>query len=371
MSLGLLLLLTVVVLLPVGMFLKNRGLFTRATPSPGYIAAARETGVSVCIPARNEEASIGGALDCLCDSTHPNLEVIVLDDHSVDRTRDIAESYGIKVIASAPLPEGWNGKQFACWQLANQATHARLLFIDADVRLKPEAIDLLLGHQMQAQVPLLSGFPRQITASFFERLLIPMMHYILLCYLPIDRMRGSTDPAFSAGCGQLFLALKSNYFECGGHRAIAASRHDGIQLPKAFRRHQFQTDIIDASDLATCRMYADAPSVLRGLLKNADEGIANPRLILVFTTLLFFGSIAPPLLLLISLCSGWSSWIVTYLLGLSAISFLPRLMAARIFHQSWLGAMLHPLSVSAFLAIQWTALIMKQMGIKLAWRGRI
>lgn len=352
------------------MFLRNLGAFTPPTSNDRYLRAARDTGVSVLIPARNEEAGIGAALDSLCESTHPNLEVIVLDDHSEDRTRSVAESFGIKVIASEPLPPGWNGKQFACWQLANQASHPRLLFLDADVRLHPTAIEQLLAHQMQSRVSLLSGFPRQITGSWMEQLMIPMMHYLLLCYLPFDRMRASTSPAFGAGCGQLFLANKKDYFACDGHRAIAQSRHDGLQLPKAFRRHGLTTDIVDATSIASCRMYEDARGVVNGLLKNADEGIANNRLIFVFSTLLTCGVLMPILLFIYGMYKGWGTWAMGILLLLIGISYLPRWIAAHKFQQSWFGAICHPFSVITFLTIQWVAFGMRSLGIRSQWRGR-
>lgn len=370
MAIALLLFTLLFTLLPVAMFLKNRGLFHRATINERYIAAARDTWVSVCIPARNEEESIAQALDCLCESTHPKLEVLVLDDHSEDRTRYIAESFGIKVLVSEPLPDGWNGKQFACWQLANHATHSRLIFMDADVRLSPDAIERLVAEQLVSQVSLLSGFPRQVTGTLWEKILIPMMHYLLLCYLPIDRMRSSSSPAFSAGCGQLFVTTKKDYMLCGGHQSIASSRHDGIQLPKAYRRKGLKTDIIDASDLATCRMYRSARSVLNGLLKNADEGIANPRLIFLFTVLLGMGNIAPWVLLCIGLMYGWSPWITVPALLLGLLSYLPRLLAAQQFRQSSLGVVLHPISIVVFLALQWVAFTLKILGRQVLWRGR-
>ena len=124
-----------------------------------------------------------------------------------------------------------------------------------------------------------------------------MMHYVLLGYLPIERMRSTVDPGFAAGCGQLFLAKKQEYLQSDGHRAIASSRHDGIKLPRNFRNHGFKTDLFDASDIAKCRMYQSLSQVHRGLLKNATEGIANPKLILPFSILLLGGATIPPLLL--------------------------------------------------------------------------
>ncbi len=119
---------------------------------------------------------------------------------------EIAESDSrVRYVPGAVLPSGWNGKQYACKQLADAASHERLLFLDADVRLQPEALATLLAHQDATDVALLSAFPHQETGTVLEKLIIPMMHFILLGFLPLARMRASTHPAYAAGCGQLFL----------------------------------------------------------------------------------------------------------------------------------------------------------------------
>ena len=362
-------------LLPVGLFLKNRVLFARACRDPNYIQAAKKFAVSVLIPARNEEGSIDNAIDSILRSSHPKFELLVLDDHSEDKTASIVQAFAnrdnrVKLVESAPLPEGWNGKQHGCWQLANQARHDYLLFLDADVRLTTDAVTRCVAEQLLRDAPLVSGFPLQETESFFEKLVIPLMHYVLLCYLPLEQMRKSLGIGLAAGCGQLFLAKREEYFQSGGHRAIQSSRHDGIKLPRAFRTAGLKTDIFDASDIARVRMYTNAKQVVRGLLKNATEGIANVRLIIPFTLLLVFGSILPVLTLL-SLSFSRAGTIAWWLfLACAMLSMVPRLVAAKQFQQSSLGAVLHPLGVLIFVILQWTALLRSCLGLTTTWRGR-
>lgn len=372
---GLIVLAAILCLLPVAMFLKNIKLFGRANREPLRLQEMRSKPISICIPARNEAKSIGSALASLLASQHDNYEVLVLDDHSDDDTRLIVEDWmkkadRVKLLQSPPLPDGWNGKQHACWQLANAAQHNFLLFLDADVRLSSDALTRILAEQSVRDVSLLSGFPRQETGTFSEKLLIPMMHYVLLCYLPIDRMRSSTDPGFAAGCGQLFLAKKSDYFACGGHADIRGSRHDGIKLPRTFRKSGLSTDLFDAADLATCRMYETFGQVQRGLLKNATEGIANARLIGPFTILLLGGTVLPIVLFAMGLLNAWSPLLLLFLGLLSALSWIPRFIAASAFQQSALGAVCHPIAIVWFVFLQWIALIRQILGLKTRWRGR-
>lgn len=371
-------------LLPLALFVKNLQDFQRACSDPAILERASQIPVSVLIPARNEESSIGTALDRLIESTHRRFEVLVLDDASEDATAQIVASkserfQAIALHRSKGLAPGWNGKQNACWQLAQLAQYDRLLFLDADVRLSPEALVRILAEQEYREAPLVSGFPFQETGSFAEKLLIPMMHYILLGFLPIERMRNTTDPGFAAGCGQLFLAKKADYLQAGGHSALAGSRHDGIKLPRAFRQVGLKTDIFDASDIATCRMYHNLQQVHQGLLKNATEGIANPKLIGPFTILLLGGSVLPICLFLWQLvrCLEGSLWsglplATLIILGLAAlVSWLPRLLAQRRFRQSMLGVLMHPWSVLWFVSLQWTALLRQALRLKTAWRGRL
>ena len=365
----------VLCLLPVAMFLKNIKLFLLASCDSTLLQKGKQTPVSICIPARNESKSIGAAIKCLLDSQHDDFEVLVLDDHSDDDTPKIVtewmnKSERVKLLQSPPLPEGWNGKQHACWQLANSAQHDFLLFLDADVRLSNDALKRILAEQSSRDVSLLSGFPRQETGTFSEKLLIPMMHYVLLCYLPMDRMRASTDPGFAAGCGQLFLAKKADYFACGGHAAIKSSRHDGIKLPRAFRKAGLSTDLFDATDLAACRMYESFGQVQRGLLKNATEGIANARLIIPFTILLLGGTILPIILLVTGLLQAWSPLLMVFLGILLILTWIPRLVAASRFQQSILGAAFHPVAILWFVGLQWIALVREILGLKTRWRGR-
>ena len=277
-----------IAILPVAMFFKNASGFRTACSEQEWLNLASSERVSILIPARNEAASIGHAIDAILSNGHLNFEVLVLDDHSDDETASQVQSFGardsrVRLLESNALPALWNGKQHACWQLANNSKFEWLLFLDADVRLTKDAVSRCVAEQKRSQAPLISGFPMQETGTLAEKILIPLMHYILLGYLPIDRMRSSMGVGLAAGCGQLFFADKQVYMSIGGHSAIQNSRHDGIQLPRAFRRAGYRTDIFDATDIARCRMYTSTKEVCNGLLKNATEGIANARLIVPFT----------------------------------------------------------------------------------------
>ena len=367
--------------LPAGMFFANLPLFcgpaengTDPTPDSRVGTDGLSPTVSVLIPARDEESGIGNCVQASLQSTDVVVEIVVLDDDSTDSTADIVSKMSqsddrVRLIHGVPLPSEWNGKQHACKQLADAARYERFVFIDADVRLEPSALRRLIVYQNQTGVGLLSMFPHQTTGTWLEAWIIPMMHFILLGYLPFARMRSSADPSLAAGCGQLFLTTRDAYDQAGTHEAIKHSRHDGVKLPRAYRSAGIMTDVIDGTEMADCRMYRGASEVVRGALKNATEGIANPRLIIVFTVLLLGCSVFPLVAFILSIVDGEPIALVIATAAL-ILAHLPRFVAAKRLRQSWFGATCHIPATLTFLILQWIALANHLLGRQVAWRGR-
>ena len=337
-----------------------------------------EPAVSVMVPARNEAAAIEPCVRAILASRDVELEVVVLDDASTDGTdaivRQLAEQDArVRLIRGRPLPSGWCGKQHACAQLAEAATHETWVFLDTDVLLSTDAVGRCVAFLDASQASLVSGFPRQVTGSFLEWMLLPLIHFVLLGFLPIARSRMDNSPGLAAGCGQLFITRRGDYLRAGGHTAIRASLHDGIKLPRAFRRAGLRTDIFDATDIASCRMYTRSLDVWKGLSKNATEGIGSPATIVPFTILLAGGQMLPWVLVAWGLATGWQgwpAWTVAAAVVAVALSSLPRILAAGRFRQSVTSVLAHPLGILVFLAIQWVALGRRLLGLQTSWRGR-
>ena len=347
-------------------------------PAPEQGGRMNKPAVSVLVPARNEAAAIEPCVRAILASRDVELEVVVLDDASTDGTdaivRQLAEQDArVRLIRGRPLPSGWCGKQHACAQLAEAATHETWVFLDTDVLLSTDAVRRCVAFLDASQASLVSGFPRQVTGSFLEWMLLPLIHFVLLGFLPIARSRMDNSPGLAAGCGQLFITRRGDYLRAGGHTAIRASLHDGIKLPRAFRRAGLRTDIFDATDIASCRMYTRSLDVWKGLSKNATEGIGSPATIVPFTILLAGGQMLPWVLVAWGLATGWQgwpAWTVAAALVAVALSSLPRILAAGRFRQSFASVLAHPLGVLVFLAIQWVALGRRLLGLQTSWRGR-
>jgi hypothetical protein len=358
--------------IPAVVFLRNLRRYTAPSlPCPH----SRRTPVSVLIPARNEERGIHATVAAVLASEGVSLEVVVLDDSSSDRTSRIVTALAerdarVRLLSAPPLPPGWSGKTHACAVLAREARYPTLLFLDADVRLAPRGLLRMLAALERGDAALASGFPHEETGTIMERLVIPLIHFLLLGFLPLWRMRRSRHPAYAAGCGQLFITRRRAYERAGGHGAIAASLHDGVTLPRAFRTAGLMTDLFDATDLARCRMYRGAAEVWQGFAKNAHEGLARPALILPATVLLAGGQILPFVLLVWALWRPAEPLVLGLALAGCAAAYLPRFIAASRFRQSWLGALLHPCGVLIVLLIQWHAFIRRALRLPAVWKGR-
>jgi len=347
----------------------------RFAPAP---APGDPRSVSALVPARNEAESIDGLLDHLLASRGVDLEVVVLDDDSRDDTAArvaarAAADPRVRLLPGRPLPAGWCGKQHACAQLAAAARHETLAFVDADVRLAPDALARGAAFLDAAAADLVSGFPRQITGQVADRLLLPLIHFILLGFLPLGRARAQPSPALAAGCGQWFITRRAAYERAGGHAAIRRSLHDGVMLPRAYRRAGLRTDIFDATDVASCRMYDTSRATLAGLAKNATEGIGAPRTIVPFTVLLVGGQVLPWVLVGAGLLGGWRDWpgwAVVATVAAAALSATTRIRLDRRFTGSAVGWLGHPLGVAVLVALQWWALARKLAGAQTSWRGR-
>jgi len=334
--------------------------------------------VAILIPARDEEAAIGPCIDAALASVGADIEVIVLDDGSTDETLAIVEARAaadprLRVAAAPKPPPGWSGKSHACHVLSTLTDRPFLLFVDADVRLAPEAAARLAP---MAGMDLVSGVPRQITGSLIETAAVPMINSVIYGYLPLWFMRHMpSNNALTAACGQMLMVRASSYRACGGHAAIAHKLHDALQLARLFRRKGYKTDLIDGTQLATCRMYDTPRAVWRGFIKNATEGMARPVALPVWTVLLAGGHLVPAVLSAVILGRAAASHILPSGLEMLILAALVLLIFARSLqaikcYEPARTILIHPFGVILTLCIQWSALYAHMRGREVSWRGR-
>jgi glycosyltransferase involved in cell wall biosynthesis len=358
-----------------GGMLLNLRLYTRTARGDRPAARPAVPMVSVCIPARNEEANIEACVRSVLANVDVAVEVLVYDDQSTDATpailaRLVAEDARVRVVPTQPLPQGWNGKQWGCERMGQAAHGQWVLFTDADVRFERDCVARTLARAESLGADLLSTVPRQVTGSWAEHAVIPLISFVLLSYLPMARMRATTSPAASGACGQFILARRDAWLASGGHAAFRASMHDGIKMPRAFRRAGFRTDLFDGTDLVQCRMYRGLGQVWRGFAKNAYEGLGSPVLLLFVTLLHGCAVLLPWLTLALGLAgvamATWVPWVAALTI---VAGFAQRIVLARRFAHAWASVALHPVGILMLTVIQWHSLWLHLTGRR-AWKGR-
>lgn len=320
--------------------------------------------VSILVPARNEEAHIAACVEAAIASRGVAVEVVVMDDGSTDRTAEIVQAIAardprVRLEAAPPLPAGWTGKVHACARLAEAARGTHLLFIDADVRLAPDAAAQMAGHAARSGAAMVTGVPRQVIGSLGEAATVPMINFLLLAYLPGGGRAFTRRPELAAACGQLILVDRAAYEAAGGHAAIRAVLHDGLALARRMRAQGLGTEVVEGAGLATCRMYRGFAEAWAGFSKNAHEGMATPVGLPIWTVLL----------------AGAHLWPFMLLPAPAAFLALALVLALRVAitlraREPWWTIPLHPVTVAVALAIQWVALTRRLMGRPAGWKGR-
>ena len=326
--------------------------------------------VSILVPARNEAHNLPRTLPRLLEQTLQQAEVVVLDDGSTDGTRALLEGFArdhprLRVLAGKPLPDGWSGKNWACHQLAGAASGSILIFTDADVYWEPGTLEALLafraahetGHKTGHGAEFVSVWPRQLTGTLAERLMVPVIDLILLGFLPYLGVKWSSHAAFSAGNGQLMLWTREGYARVGGHAAFRGEVLEDVRMGQRAKGVGLRVALALGGRMIATRMYRGEAEMLEGFAKNilAASGSRGALLTLGALNTLTY-TLAWPLALL----SPW--WL---LIGFGGL--LQRALTCLKTRRSPLEAPLQPFMVLPLWRVAGRAL--RRKGYQ--WKGRV
>ena len=224
--------------------------------------------VSVIIPARNEEANLGTCLESLMDQDQLSFEIIVVNDHSTDRTKEIAQSFpGVQVIDADPLPEGWTGKNNAVATGARAARTNWFLFTDADTIHLPGSLPRALREARENGADLLSYSPEQIAVTFWEKAVLPVVFAELARQYPPSKVSDPKSPEAAAN-GQYILVKRDAYEAVGGHAAVACAILEDVALARAIKASGRKIRFRYAADSVRTRMYRNFHQLREGWTKN-------------------------------------------------------------------------------------------------------
>ena len=351
--------------------------------------------VSVLVPARNEERQIRDCLESLVAQEPPVREIILLDDGSSDATAAIAAELGfrevegcrLRLLRGEELPGGWVGKNWACHQLSLAANpgNGHLLFTDADTIHSSRCVRAAMEHAVGTCTSLLSLWPRQVTGTWSEKLVIPLGYLLFMTFHPfslltwlqlsperVTRWGFSRKHLASMGAanGQFLLFRRDVYHRLGGHEAlrdhlvediafgrkVAARTGEGMRLVNA-----------DGINLLRCRMYSGFGELWQGFSKNLRPVFEeSPSSFVLFGLVEGSLFLFPFFLLLLVPVGGEGFWPAV---SAALLVMLLRLLLTLRFRTSWLGFIAHPFGMALALLIalnSWRLCI----GRGVTWKGR-
>jgi hypothetical protein len=236
--------------------------------SEGQVGRLITPAVSVIVPARNEEASLGACLQSLVSQRGVDYEIIVVDDGSTDRTRQIAQSLaGVRVIEASSLAPGATGKSNALACGAREARGQWLLFTDADTVHLPGSLAASLREAQEHQAALLSYSPQQEVHGFWEKAVMPVVFAELTRVYRTEDVNDPATPAAAAN-GQYLLIAREAYDAVGGHAAVIGSLLEDVELARAVKISGRRIRFRFGGDRVRARMYRSFAQLREGWTKN-------------------------------------------------------------------------------------------------------
>ena len=344
--------------------------------------------VSILVPARNEQRSIESCVGSLLRQDYPNCEVIVLDDHSDDGTGTTVERLigaamaerGVqaRLLTGRPLPEGWTGKNWACHQLAQAARGDFLFFTDADTEHAPGTVTAAVAYALRNRAGLVSAWPRLVTGTPGEKLIVPVILLVGLAFCPLwlqrwiqekpERARGRDVRGMGVANGQFMFFSRRAYARIGGHEGVRAHVVEDVTLGRQMAELMPEGERLfncDALRFSSVRMYRSFGETWEGFTKNVraafdDQGITfwvfgGCQVACFFWPFIAIFLVPPPLRPVVGM-------------QIAIIFFIRFLLAAR-FRTSRLGALLHPLGVLLMMLIGLNSWRLSR-GRGVVWKGR-
>ncbi len=322
--------------------------------------------ISVLVPVRNEQDTIGKCLQGLLAQDCPDYEIIVLDDNSTDRSRDIIvdmqKNSSIRLVDGEPVKPGWTGKNYACHQLLKAATGEIVIFTDADNFHDTHALKATVAWMQKYDLGLLSAFPQQVTSSLAEKLVVPVVDMWVYSMLPLWLTRFSKRPSLAAANGQWLAFTRKAYEKTGGHAAVKNEIVEDTHMARIAKQKEVHILTLAGRDVVFGKMYNSWSQVYNGFSKNLF-GIAgyNAKGFSLFLLLLLVSFVLPFVLVWI--------WPFLWLYPL-LINFGIRIMIALKYkHPVFESVIMHPVGIFLFIVIGINSMIRYYKGA-IEWKGR-
>jgi chlorobactene glucosyltransferase len=333
--------------------------------------------VSIILPVRNQERTVGDCIRSLVDLEYQNKEVIVVDGDSTDGTRELIRKFDrrITIVDEEPLPVGWVGKNWACHLGYKKSRGELLLFTDGDSVHATDSLARSVNYLRKENADLVTLAPGTILRTFWERLLQPPI-FLLIMILVGGKLVNDDNRQNAIGNGQYMLFRREAYEKIGGHYAVRDKIVEDYTLGRLLKKAGMRLRFVTAPDALGVRMYASLGEIWRGWRKNfytVSEKHMLPRaitrIILMFTFLVLpFAILAYGLVL--ATATPLNAYLITGLF-MSGLLWLGIVMLDNSIGVSPLYALLFPLAIIVYIFIGIDSTVRGSLGFGFSWKGRV
>ena len=342
--------------------------------------------LTVIVPARNEQDCLGACLQSLVSQSEEifalgtDWELVVVDDHSTDGTRQIAEeiaagSAGVTVLEAPKLEKGWTGKANAIWTAAKKARGRWLLFTDADTIHEPGDLRRAIHEASRHKAGMLSYSPRQIVTGLAQRSLMPLVFCELaLAYPPVK----VSDPnqRIAAANGQFLLVEREAYRRLGGHSTVKDKVLEDVALAFQAKRRKVGLRFRYAEDAVSTRMYRSTAAMIEGWTKNLALLFDNALALALWRALDIFLLAGLPVLA-VELWNArfaqhsiqWlgAGWVLALLWVRTVVRFYARVAKSNF---PFVDCLLSPLGLPLFVVLLYRSWFQHRILKRVSWKGR-
>jgi chlorobactene glucosyltransferase len=331
------------------------------------------------IPARDEEAVLERCVVSLTAQRYPGtLEILILDDHSTDRTGSIAGRLAasdsrIQTFKGGDLQPGWKGKPNALRQLAAHAAGDLLLLTDADCIFQRGALEASVRFREHRGADCLSLIPYLECRSFWEHVVVPLQYFLVFITLPIRNVYANKNPAFAAANGAFLLLPRALYNEIGGHEPVKAEMAEDIKFAQHVKRRGYRLVYGDGSRIYSVRMYESLRGIWDGFSKNLFPAMGKNLTILLVWAIYLTTTQVLPFIFLGAAILKQDRTPALFWLPLShvvAALTIRTALSLRFRQQVW-AAVTHPVGWIITIAIAFNSAYLTYSRKGHSWKGRV
>lgn len=342
--------------------------------SKSNLQLTKEPLISIIIAAKNEEETIARCISSLQNQTYMNLEIIVVDDESKDRTLEIASTFRVRVISSGPKPQDWIGKSWPCEKGYESSTGEILLFVDADSIFEKEAIERSIDYFTRDSLDMFSISPRVNLKGPWAYSTLPLVSGGINLLYPMNKVN---DPKSKRAYvfGTFILVRRSVYESIGGHASVKNTLVEDAALAQNLKSKGFKLKVVVGDGLIQTNWESDFKSIYHGMERVFSDSVRPYGLVSLLDALvLFFLGVYPFIFIIFFYSSAFQS-----VLGLGLLASLLNVLFSILIYVNELHlvsgrrvsyqALLYPLGYFLFMSAVITTAFKVKRSKSFIWKG--